>query len=64
LDSTVDLDTTVSDEKDISCASQESGALGIPARAFKMLKLSPSFSSWGSFSGDNDDILEKIGSFW
>merc|ERR1712083_201838 len=31
----VDLDSTVSAEKDVTCEIEESGGLGIPARAFK-----------------------------
>eukprot|EP00092_Neocalanus_flemingeri_P108594 GFUD01139469.1.p1 GENE.GFUD01139469.1~~GFUD01139469.1.p1 ORF type:complete len:1170 (+),score=333.86 GFUD01139469.1:112-3621(+) len=65
----VDLDTTVSDIKDdtdVDDTNEDNGALGIPGRALKMLKLSPSFGSWGSFSrsNDDDDISPyKIG-FW
>jgi len=67
------LDTTVSDGKDDTQdgisddINEDSGALGIPGRALKMLKLSPSFGGWGSFSrsnDENDDIFHNIGSFW
>lgn len=60
----MDLDSTVNNNNDDSSDHEDSGALGIPGRAFKMLKLSPSFRSWGSFSAESDDIFDKIGSFW
>lgn len=61
------LDKSPRDEKTVTCELQEnsSGALGIPARALKMLRLSPSFSNWGSFSAETEDpASEKNSSLW
>jgi len=63
----LDMDCTEGDVPSSPNETSASGALGIPGRALKLLKLSPSFGNWGSSSSrtnEEDDIFDKIGSFW